>query len=404
MIYFAELFGKPVKSSDGHKLGRVTDLYFLGQGQPLVTKLTFINRGKKTRVLIASCKSFNGRLTLEPGYQTTEPSENELSVRKNLLDQQILDLKGNKVVRVNDVVIQEKPYPIIAGVDVGAMGILRWLHLEQFINKYIHLVVLRRPVTSKFLPWDDIQPLQLARGKIVLKHEESKLDKLAPEDLADHLERLSIRNLTRILDLLNDEQEAAVVQNLNLSYQQALFKLLTAEKAAQILTLVDPDEAVDILLTLPTKKREVIKNLLPHQKNAEINYLLSLASTDIGNLLSTEFLTVEPEDTTAKVKEFIRKKTREGSWLSYVYVVNKRKELVGVFNLHELLMQSNDSPVYKYMTPQVVVAHLTTPREIAVNKMVKFRINALPVINEQKELLGIVTMDDLLDEKTRKLI
>lgn len=389
---------------DGGSVGKLTDILFLAKGQPQVTKLVIRKAAEKIIVPISSIKFLNSTITLVHGYQTVEQETDELSLVKNLMDKQIIDIRGNKIVRVNDVVIQEKPYFAVAGVDVGFMGILRWLHLEQFVNKYIHMVFLGRTVTSKFLPWDDIQPVELSRGKVVVKHEERKLQRLAPEDLADHLEKLSIRNISKILELLDEEREAEVIQNLNVNYQKTLFKHFKPEHSAEILALVDPDEAVDILLTLSVKRRDTICGFLPEEKKRELEYLLSLSHTPIGELITTEYMTVEPEDTAKKCIKMIKDMTKNVSWLSYVYVTNKRKELVGVFSLHELIIQESDTPVYKFMIPQVVVTHLTTPTEIAIKKMLKFNITGMPVINDKKEMLGIITIDDLIEEIKEKFI
>src|SRR3989344_7329208 len=192
MLYFAELSGKRVVSADGSTIGRLTALAFLAADQPLVTKLRVDTKVGHILVPVSSVAAIKDVVTLTSGYETVGISENELSVRIHLLDQQIIDIKGNKVVRVNDVVIQDKPYLVIAGVDVGILGIARWLKLEQWLNHQISR--FGTSLRSDFLPWENIQPLELSRGKVKLKREEAKLTKLAPEDLADHLERLSVKN------------------------------------------------------------------------------------------------------------------------------------------------------------------------------------------------------------------
>lgn len=400
MIYFAELSGKKVVASDGKQVGKLTDLVFLGSGQPLVTKLHIQTPVGLLTIPITSVKSFNGDITLTPGFEATTIGDEELSLSKHLLDQQIIDLKGNKVVRVNDVVIQEKPYLIIAGVDVGILGIARWFHLEQLLNK--QLARFGKTVSSNFLPWDDIQPLELSRGKVMLKREDAKLTRLAPEDLADHLERLSVKNLTKILDLLPTEYEAEVIQNLNISRQRALFRTIKPEHAAAILSKVDPDEAVDILLTLSPKRRDILTSFLSPEHKGPIDYLMSLSRTDIGSLATNEYVTAEPEETAGKVLERV-KMTPHIASLAYVYVLNKRKELSGVFNLHELILQKYDTRVYKFMVPNVVVVYLTTPVEIAIKKMLKYKIYALPIVNDKQNLMGLVTIDDLVKTVEHKL-
>jgi len=402
MLYFAELSGKKVVSADGKVIGRLTDFAFLATDQPLITKLRIDTPVGHILVPISSMGTINGTISLAPGYETSGVSENELSVRIHLLDQQIIDIKGNKVVRVNDVVIQDKPYFVIAGVDVGILGIARWLRIEQWLNRQIsHFGTSLR---SDFLPWENIQPIELSRGKVQLKREEAKLTKLAPEDLADHLERLSVKNLTKILDLLPNEYEAEVVQNLNISRQRELLRMIQPKHAAAILSLVDPDEAVDILLTLSERRRGLITPFLNEDAKTQIDYLLNLSHTDIGSLATTDFFNADPEETAMSVRRRMKRDTTLATPLTYVYVINKKKELVGVCNLHELLLADGDTPMYKFMIPNVVAVYLTTPTEIAMKRMVKYKIYALPIINDKRNILGIITIDDLVESMQEKLM
>lgn len=401
MLYFAELAGKSVASSDGKIIGRLTDFAFLATDQPLITKLRIDTRVGHILVPISNMKMLNGSVSLTPGFETSGVAENELSVRIHLLDQQIIDIKGNKVVRVNDVVIQDKPYFVIAGVDVGVLGIARWLKVEQGLNRLVSR--FGTSLRSDFLPWENIQPVELSRGKVQLKREESKLTKLAPEDLADHLERLSVKNLTKILDLLPNEYEAEVIQNLNVSRQRELLRSIQPKHAASILSLIDPDEAVDILLTLSERRRNLITPLLTEGAKKQIDYLLNLSTTDIGNLATTEYFSADPEETAGNVRRRMKRDTTLATPLTYVFVINKKKELVGVCNLHELLLQDMDTPMYKFMIPNVVAVYLTTPPAIAMKKMVKYKIYSLPIINDKRQLLGVVTIDDLVETMQEKL-
>lgn len=400
MLFFSEVTGRRVFDSAGESVGRLTDFLFLGTGQPLITKLVIQNQTGPVFIPVTHIRSFKTTISLSAKYQQAEWVESELSLRRNLLDQQIIDIKGNKVVRVNDVAIQEKPYLAIAGVDVGVLGIARWFKLEPLFNKA--LTFFNKNVSGNFLPWEQIQPVELSRGKVVLKKEETKLTKLPPEDLADHLERLSVKNLIKILDLLPNEYEADVVQNLNVSHQRGLFRTLRPKKAAQVLSRVEPDEAVDILLNLTAKRREAILRELPSEAKEPIEHLLQLSKTDIGSLATTDFFTARPEETAETVRRRM-KRTDLSLPLTYVYVVNRNNELVGVCNLHELIIQDSNTPLYKFMIPNVVSVYLTTPPELAMKRMTKYKIYSLPIINQKRRMLGIVTIDDLVRNQQEKL-
>ncbi len=396
MLYFSEIKGKEIRTEDGIKVGKLSDLIFLASDHPTITKVS-IRTSENTHIIVPFqfVNKFNGEIALSKSYLTSELADNELYVVKNLLDKQIIDIQGNKIVRVNDIVLQDKPDLYIAGVDIGFLGVLRWLKIERLVfNVFLTLGV---KLTSQFLSWGYIQPLELARGRVKLKKENEKLARIPPEDLADHLEKTNILNIKKILNLLDKKYAAEVVGNLNVNYQGALFRQLSPENAAKIITYVDPDEAVDILLTLSLKRRENILNFLPDEVKKRLNYLLKFSSTPIGKLITTEYMTVSPQNTASEVLTLIRKFTPDFSFLIYIYVVNQHLELVGVFSIHELLLQKNDAIVYKFMTQNVSIVHLKTPKEIAVKRMLKYKLTAVPVIDNSKKILGIITFDDVTE-------
>ncbi|OGK34116.1 hypothetical protein A3A46_00740 [Candidatus Roizmanbacteria bacterium RIFCSPLOWO2_01_FULL_37_13] len=393
MIYFSELKGKEICTEDDIKVGVLEDLIFLASEKPNITKLVIRDLpNSKLIIPVSYLRKINSVISIKKDYHTVELEENELYLVKNMLDKQIIDLQGNKIVRVNDIAIQDKDGFYIAGVDIGILGILRWLKLENIFTKIISALHLK--ATSSFLSWADIQPLELTRGQVRLRKEEKKLEKLHPEDLADYLEKTNIINTKKILKMLDEKFAVEVISKLNISFQSALFKQFSTEKAVKVVKLIDPDDAVDILLTIPTKKREQIVSLLSTEKIKEINHLLALSRIPIGSLITTEFLTVLPENTVREVIDKVKKGTSDFFSLINIYVVNKDNQLIGVFNIHELLLQVSDRAVYKFMTQNVIVVHLTTPVEIAMRKMFKYKLVHLPVIDDEKRLQGIISIAD----------
>lgn len=396
MIYFSELWGKKVYTEDNVEIGSLEDLIFLAADTPKITKLVVRTKLKEKLIIqVEYLKKLNSRIILRKDYNTSEFAENELHLVKNVLDKQIIDLVGNKMVRVNDAALQDKPGLYLAGVDVGFIGILRWFKIANFITHVFNIINIR--LTPRLLSWVDIQPLELARGKVVMKKEEEKLEQVRPEDLADYLEKTNLKNIRKILNILDEGFAAEVIGNLNINYQSALFRQFNPQKASRVINSIYPDEAVDIILTLSKKKREKIISYLPPEKKKEIEYLLSLSKTPIGNLITSEYVTIEPEATVSQIISKIRQETSEFSALYYIYVINKFKQLVGVFNLYELLLQNPETPVYKFMVQNVIVAHLTSPVEIVIKKMLKYKIQSIPIINEDKNILGIVAYDDLVE-------
>ncbi|MFA6016590.1 MAG: CBS domain-containing protein [Patescibacteria group bacterium] len=395
MLYFSEIVGKKVFTEDNIHIGYLEDLIFLVAENPIVTKIVI--KDKTNQKLIISTdylQKINKHLTIEKEFLVSYLEENELYLVKNLLDKQIIDLKGNKVVRVNDVALQDKEKLLIAGVDVGVLGIFRRLRIGAD-NFYKIASLFNIKLASQFLSWADIQPLELIRGNVKLRKKEEKLEKIRPEDLADYLEKTNVINARKFLKILDTEKAAEVIGKLNINYQTALFKNFHIDKAAKLISFLDPDEAVDVLLTLSKKKRdEVLEKLSPNIK-AQIVHLLELSKEPIGALLTTEYLTVGPEDTVRQVIDKIKKETKDFSSLYSIYVVNNANQLTGVTSLQEILREDIDMPLYKFMTQNLIVIHVTTPVEIAMKKFLKYHLSSLPVVNQEKRMEGIVNFDDI---------
>jgi sporulation protein YlmC with PRC-barrel domain len=247
MIYFSDFKGKKVVTEDGVVVGKLEDAIFKAIEKPIISKLVIrgINKDKliiPTNFLL----KINKVITIKKDFITAELEENELYLMRNLLDKQIIDLKGSKIVRVNDIAIQDKGELCVVGVDVGILGILRWLSLEKLVERFFNFFKIK--LASNFLSWADIQPLELARGAVRLKIKDEKLKNLRPEDLADYLEQTNINNAKKLLKILTEKQAADVLGNLNLNYQLALIRHYKPEKVVRLLSFIDPDEAVDILL------------------------------------------------------------------------------------------------------------------------------------------------------------
>jgi CBS domain-containing protein/sporulation protein YlmC with PRC-barrel domain len=402
MLYFSELDRKRVLTNDGIFIGHLDDIIFLLDSKPKVTKIVVDLKGVKTIINADAVLKFNSVVRIAKYYTQSELAENELFVKRNLLDKQVIDISGNKIVRANDVIIHEQinlsshNYECyISGVDIGIVGLMRRLHIENGMTRLSHFLGIS--IVSKFLSWADIQPLDLVRGSIRIKQDETKLQNMRPEDLADHLEETNEINIKKFLRLLDRDFATEVISNLNINYQRDLFRTWNAEKAAEIINKMDTDIAADILLSLSKKKQEEITKLIDVNKQTAIKKLLSLTRTPITKRLSSEYFTAMPTETPRDIIQRIRKHAIEYSSLDYIYIINQKKQLIGACNLHELISQQEDTPIYKFMTQNLIEAHLKTPLEMVVYKIVKYRLHALPIVDDGKELIGIIPFDNISD-------
>jgi len=394
MLYFSDVKNKKIHTEDNVFVGRLQDMIFLAHDHPTITKIVIRVSAKKQKIVPAEhIRRFDDVIVLKKNYTTSQLDENELFVRKNLLDNQIIDIAGDKMVRVNDVAIQNKGEMYIAGVDTSLVGILRWFGVEDI---YLSLLsMFHASHVPRLLSWADIQTIELTRGRVKVKTEQTKLHKIRPEDLADYLEETNIENIRQVLRTFTINRAADVLNNLNLNYQIEFFKIEDDKQAAHFMSHMESEEATDILVALPKKKRERIIELLNKDAKAEVSYLLSFSHTPIGDILNVEYLTVDSGMSARQVIQHVRKAAQEFDELIDIYVLNSDEQLVGVFSLHSLLMQKADMPVYKFMRPQVELIHLSTPVSVVWKKLLKYKFYMLPVVDHDRHILGLVKLDEI---------
>lgn len=399
MLYFSKLKGKKVITDDNVPVGYLQDLLFISTESPLVTKITVqINKEHNLYIPIEAVAKLNNTITVNHNFARELPKDNELSLMKNLMDRQIIDVKGSKVVRVNDIAIQDKLGKswYVAGVDIGLRGILRWLKLEDAVLPLYRLSGLQSH--PHFLSWTDFEPLELEKGKVQLKKDADSMERMRPEDLADYLEQTNIRNVNKVMNRLNEEYAADVIEDLNANFQSALFRRFTPEKSAKLLELIDTEDAIDILLTLPKDKRKEILAVLPEKKQKKLVSLLKISGTQIGHLITSDYIHVKPSTTVQDSFAIIKEKSKKVEFTSYIYVINEEDQLVGVFNISELFRQETNEVIGNFMQQDIIVVHITTPLVIAIKKMLKYKIYALPVVTNNKQMMGILRFNDVAED------
>src|SRR3989344_9051699 len=313
MLFFSELIGKKVTLDTKRYVGKLRDIIFLNEDTPRIIKIIVQSDARRlNEIPIVSLKRVNGHVVVSKGT-ATQSGSNELSAAQALLDQQIIDLVGNKVVRVNDVVIQDTAQISIAGIDIGILGILRRIGVEALVQKTTKLLHFTIPM--QLLSWGDILNLELSHGQIKIKQREEKLAKIHEEDLADYLEMTNIKNAHTFINSLGPKKAAEVVESLTVTYQVEVFQQFDHKKGAELITLIDPDEAVDILLALDRSKRDKIMHLLPLKKQQELHRLMTLSRTPVGKLMTSEYFSTMSNQTVREIFGEIKRQTGEFSSL-----------------------------------------------------------------------------------------
>ncbi len=417
MLYYSELDKIKIYSNNDKFIGVLDDLIFSVVNTPYITKLVvvpskpskfpdFFNALRQKEKLIIPIQHLNKinhvKMVIDDRFTQSEITENELFVKRNLLDTQVIDIEENEIVRVNDVLIHDVGETLsIYGVDMGFPGILRWFKLEKNMGKLLKIFGLS--VTQSILAWSDIQPLELTRGRVVVKTTFDKLKGLHPADLADYLETQNFKNALALIQGIDKKYLAEVVSELNPNFQSRLLKRLGTDKIVYIISMMEPDDAVDVLTQFSEKRKEAVMEKLPQKEAAEIKRLFKFSQTPLGEFLNLDFLSVNSDETCSDVIKKIKSLTTDFSILKYVYVANKNNQLIGVFDLHDLILQDSDMPVFRFMASKVFSSTLSTPVEVAFRRMTKYKISCLPVIDQNKQILGVVQIEDLSREIISRL-
>jgi len=400
-LFLSEVLKKPVFDPKGEDLGRVKDVSIV-RGEPL-PKVDFIIIGKKGtfyKVPWADLSLFNKRIIstkLQSGsLEPYEYNEEDLLAVRDLLDKQIVDANGVKVVRVNDIKLEGyEADAVLIAVDVGMRGILRRLGVEKGGEDFYRL--FRATLPYNLISWNYIQPLQPKLSAIALTVPRQMMSELHPADLADLISRFSHGEGAKFIENLDSETAAETLSELETEAQSAMIKDMEAGKAAEILEEMPPDEAADIIHDLPPEKARTILEQLEKDTASDIQELLGHEGDTAGGIMTTEFITCPEGLALSEVVRKFKADAPEMETVYYIYGTDAEGKLTGVISLRELLLGAPEMCLSDVMETKLkTVAPETDEMEVA--KLIsKYNLVALPVVDAEGYLLGVVTIDDIVD-------
>src|ERR1700752_1576434 len=316
-LYATELMGAETYDDQGNFVGRVREFFIEPADQSNRVARFLLSRGRFQPLLarhdqVATVAPGTIRLNCsERALELYQPNEGWLAVRKDLLDQQIIDTKGRKVVRVNDVDLAEQRSNgnvelRLTQVDVGLPGAVRRL-LQGVLAPGV-IRKLQNPLPKKTIRWEFvnlIEPDPLRRVKLRITHE--KLEDLHPADLAEMMEELSAAERQGIIASLDEETAAAVLAELDERLTTQIVEKLDPEKAADILEEMAPDAAADLLADLSKETSEELLHEMPGQEADEVRELLEFDPATAGGMMNPEFVFVGENSTREEVVEWLRR-------------------------------------------------------------------------------------------------
>ena len=405
MIYLSRMLGKPVLDATGEEIGTISDVAIAtGEVFPRVTSLAF--RGPdKTPFMLSWRKfvdSYDGeKITLSvaaPDIRFSYLQPDEVLLARDLMSKQIVDTQGMKVVRVNDLKLSESRNQLrLLGAEVGVRGILRgiWPPLETGVDAIGR--VFGRGLSENLIAWNymDLLDRDLSQVKLSVTHK--RLYELHPADVADVLEQLSPSQRAAVFAHLDNESAADTISELEDDLQADVIDDLSETRAYDLLAQMDPDDAADIIGDLPYDKAEQLLRLMGVKESGAIRSLLGYKDKTAGGIMTPEVTTVTEDMTVQQVIEQLRAESEEHESIYYIYVVEEGCRLSGVISLRDLLIATPDTLVSQISEHDLFTSQVDDDQEDVAEQMSKYDLLALPVIDENGCLLGIVTVDDALD-------
>ncbi len=400
MPFLSTFLGRMVWDSEGRRVGKLIDLLASMQvPYPPIVALA-VEKEREAALLVPwdKVQVMTGPvIVLEVKAEAIVPyvpTERDLFLARDVLDKQVIDINGLRVVRVNDLeLVKVGNDYYLANVDIGGRGLWRRLGLEGIIAKLLSR--LGRPWPARFIAWSDVEPLP-KRG-VQLKAPRTRIAELHPADIAEILSSLMPNVGGAIIGALDDEVAADTLEEFEPEFQASMLKTLDDERAADVLEAMTPDDAADVLGELSPERRQELLRLMEEEEREEVKGLLAYPEDSAGGLMTTEYVTVPPQITAAQAIELLRKEALEAETIFYVYVTDEEEHLLGVFSLRELILAQPEAKVADFMERKVIKVCLETPSEEVVRVMAKYDLLALPVVDDENRIHGIVTADDAVD-------
>ncbi len=417
-FYLSGIIGKEAFGADGDAIGVIRDLLInavpSGQNDPNQQLVIGVKLKIRKETRYYSFKSFRVVKAREMINVTCTglvelPSEdvnNGLLLVENILDKQIVDMNGRKLVRVNDVRLATLPAGTYAvAVDIGIEGLLRRIGISMPIKRILSL--FRVNIPAKFILWDDVQAIDFSNLNIKLSKSYAKLHTLHPSDLADILEDLGKKSSTSVFSALDEEKAADVLEELETNAQIHIVESLPVNKVADVLEKMPADEVADILDELEDDKAELLLKEMEAGSSQEVRELLEYGDDLVGSIMTTDYLSFSETKTIEEVLRELRMKKPEAAELYNLFVIEKDDKLIGTFNLRDLVVAEPYTKISQIMKSEPV-SLFDDQKATAIAEIVsKYNLLAVPVIDHDEHLQGMVVVDDVVEDliserKTRK--
>ncbi|HTE90114.1 MAG TPA: CBS domain-containing protein [Terriglobales bacterium] len=411
MLALTELLGEPVFDLGGSRCGRIRELALAPQEDHARIAVVIVRTKTGDRLLpFSSVTSVNGGIraaTSSAEWSLGETGEGLLLLSRDLLDQQVIDVFGRKVVRVNDVdlhheSVANRPVLKVGSVDVGPRGAVR--RLLKGVVPLPALRALLRKIPPRAIPWDFVDLIETdpaRRVKLKISHE--RLARLHPADIADIVENLAPDEREAVFETLDEGVAAEALEEVDPKVQKAIVESLDSNRAAEIVEEMEPDAAADLLADLPEERTsEILLGMKPEERR-EMVELLEFGEKTAAGRMNTEYLAVNQNATVHDAVETLRRFQGGVETVSTIYLVDDDGKLTGAVPLAKLVLASPETPLKSLTQEPLIFTNAKAKEKDFAELFDKYNLLTLPVVDHNKKLTGVITSDDIISLLRAKL-
>jgi magnesium transporter len=404
--FLSDLLGKELYAQEYGLIGKVVDLVATpGLGQPEITGLVLVRNRSKRYLPVRSIDLFSlatAKRFIVTDDQSTEifPAERYFLVRETLYDKQVVDINGAKVERVNDVRILMcgMGIPCLDSVDVGFTGLARRLGWEVGLRRLTRLLLHRQP-QDELIAWRLVQALpESISGPVHISLRQEQLKQLHAGELADIIEDLDRDERISLVQSIGTEDAAEALVEADLDVQTAILRDLDTELAADILEEMEPAAAADVIDKLPAEAQQSIMAAMEEKERTRLESLVQAGAETAASLMTVDFLSCPETYTSVQALDMVRQNAEEIEFITYIHCTNEELRLTGVVSLRNLLVAEPDMELLHVMNRRLAVLSPDDEWETVANQFLKYRFKALPVVDGEGRVQGIVTFKHSLDE------
>ncbi len=410
-LALTELLGAPVRDAAGLACGRVREVALAPQEDRIRISVLIVKTKAGDRVLpLQSVASINGGVrasTNSADWGAVNGTEGLFLLERDLLDQQVIDVHGRKVVRVNDVDLQQESMGAravlkVSSVDVGARGAVRRLLKGVVPLGALHLLLSQIPPRS--IPWDFVDLIETDPARRVkLKISHDRLAKLHPADIADIVEELAPDEREAVFETLDEEVAAGALEEVEPKVQKAILESLDSDRAAEIVEEMQPDAAADLLGDLPEEKTERILEEMGAEEAQEVSGLLEFKHDSAAGRMTTEYIALPVNASAHDAVEALRHFEGGVETVSTIFLVDSRHTLSGMVPLSKLVLAAPTTPMLSLTQEPLISCHENASDQEVTELFDKYNLLTLPVVDDQKKLTGVITSDDVISLLREKL-